>query len=596
MSAPTPEPVAPAARGIRPFLLAWAGVSLVAVLSHFAFAPRMGLYEDDHWLIGVPMCEWTSAAQVGSEVKGVWTHFFQGRPMHYGFGFPLSYLGTHAGGVIGAFAVAALVWTVNAGLCLALLWKRFGPFAATAASLAFVLLPADTTHPLLHTAFFVHPSVTCLLLSGIAYSRGRTVLAVLLSAGSLITYETCFLPALVWPILFRDDTHPLWRRCLTHGVLMGAVLGAAVFARMKTGESRVTETMGDKSGIVKKVVELAVVGPKSSFLTFIDRPKWVLKTWRQSAPFSNPGPGRTTTGGVALAAGALALAALLIARRATPPVDAANPVPEGPSVARLLLSGLLMVVLSYVIALTREPNVVDGRMSSVHIGATAGWAVFCGGAAAGLLALLTRLGAARAAAPLLAAYVCLLAAFHVYVQREYVRSWAAQGEFWRDVVSECPDVRAGTVILYPLVPPTSPMVRHQEWADFYVFPHLFAVPPDWSAPPEAFPLGHMSWSVPRNYEGYDWNEVEREADKLFLKHWGARRVHLEPGNVILMRQLPGGKYERMTGIVRIHGIDLQLKPREGPAFDFRPHLLYSAMFPNGLEPETRRRVSVGPPK
>lgn len=589
-----PEPAAPAARGTRSFLLAWAAVSLVATLSHFAFAPRMGLYEDDHWLVGMPMCDWTGTGQLGSEVKGIFARHFQGRPLCYAFGYSLGYLGTHAAGLVGAFVVAGLVWAVNAGLCLALLWKRFGPFVATAAALTFVLLPADTTHPLLHTAFFVHPSVSFLLLSGIAYSRGRTVLAVLLSAGSLLTYETCFLPALAWPILFRDEVRPLWRRCLTHGALMGVVLAVAVFARMKTGESRVTETMGDKSGIVKKVAELAAVGPKSSFLTFIDRPKWVLKTWRQSAPFSNPGPGRTTTGGVALVAGALALAALLVARRAAPPADASAP--EPPPVARLLLSGLVMVVLSYLIALNREPQAVDGRMSSIHIGSTAGWAVFAGGAAAGLLALLTRLGAARAAVPLLATYFCLLAAFHVYVQREYVRAWTAQGEFWRDVVSECPDVKPGTIILYPLVPPTSPMVRHQEWADFMVFHYLFEVPPEWHAPPEAFPLGHLTWGVPRNYEGYDWNEVEREGDKLFLKHWGARRVHLEPGNVILLRQLPGGKYERMTGTVHMHGIDLQLKPREGPAFDFRPHLLYPAMFPNGLEPETRRRVSVGPPK
>lgn len=596
MSAPTPEPTTPAPRGARAFLLVWAAVTAVAALSHFAFAPRMGLYEDDHWLIGVPMCEWTSTADLRTELWWKFAEFYQGRPMHYGFGFPLAYLGTHLGGLLGAFALAAAVWALNAGLCLALLWKRFGPTAATAAALTFVLLPADTTHALVHTAFFVHPSVTCLLLSGLAYARGYRLLAVLLSAGSLVTYETCFLPALAWPVLFRDPDGRFWRRALVHGVLMGAVLAVAVFARMKTGESRVTETLGDKSAVVKKVAELAVVGPKSSFMTFIDRPKWVLKTWRQSAPFSNPGPGRTTTGGVALAAGAFALLALVAARRAAPAVAPDAPAPDAPPVVRLLVAGLLMVVLSYVIALTRLPHVVDGRMSSVHIGATAGWAVFFGGAAAGLVAALARLGAPRAAAPVLAAYFCLLSAFHVYVQREYVRAWVAQGEFWRDVAAECPDVKPGTVILYPLVQPTSLMVRHQEWADYRVFRFLFAVPPDWHTPPEAYPLGHMSWGVPRNYEGYNWNEVEREGDKLFLRHWGARYVHLEPGNVILLRQLPGGKYERMTGTVTMHGIDLPLKPREGPSFEFRPHLLYRAMFPNGLEPETRRRVSVGPPK
>ena len=47
MSAPS-EPAAPAPRSARRFLLVWAAVGAVAVLAHFAFAPRMGLYEDDH--------------------------------------------------------------------------------------------------------------------------------------------------------------------------------------------------------------------------------------------------------------------------------------------------------------------------------------------------------------------------------------------------------------------------------------------------------------------------------------------------------------------------------------------------------------------
>lgn len=595
MSTPTP-PTEVARGGWRPFLLVWAAVSLVAVLSHFAFAPRMGLYEDDHWLIGVPMCEWASASTVYTEVKGMFARFFQGRPMHYGFGFPLAYLGTHLGGVVGAYVVAAAVWSLNAGLCLALLWKRFGPFVATAGALAFVLLPADTTHPMLHTAFFVHPSVTFLLLSGIAYSRGYRWLAVPLSAVSLITYETAFLPALAWPLLFRDPDRPLWRRCLTHGLLMAVVLGAAAFARMQTGESRVAGTMSDKGAALRKVRELAIVGPKSSFMTFVDRPRWVVKTWRQTAPFSNPGPGRTTTGGVALAAGAAALLALLVARRAGPGVAAADAPPfAGPPVARLVACGLLMVTLSYLIALTRTPEVVDGRMSSVHIGATTGWAVFFGGLAAGVLALLTRLGAPRAAAPVLAAYFCLLAAFHVYVQREYIRAWVAQGEFWRDVAAECPDVQPGTVIIFPLVPATSTAVRHQDWAECMVFHHLFAVPADWSEPPRAYPAG-LRAVVRVNYEGYDWNEVERDGDALYWNHWAGMRVRLVPGNVILLHQLPGGRFERITGTMRIHGVDFPLKPREGPAFEFRPHTLYPAMFPNGLTPETRRRVSIGQPR
>ena len=594
MSTPT-DPAAPPPPGARRFLLVWAAVCAVSVLAHFAFAPRMGLYEDDHWLIGTPMCEWSSAAEVIAAEKEIFGSYMHGRPLHCGFGFPLAYASTHVGGLIGAYALAAAVWAVNCGLCLALLWKRFGAVAATTAALVFVLLPADTTHPTVHTAFFVHPSLTFLLLSGIAYARGRRVLSVPLAAVSLLTYETCFFPALAWPILFRDPDRPLWRRVLAHGVAMGAVLVLAVLARVHFGESRVASAMSDKWAVVKKVKELVTVGPKSAFMTFIDRPVWVVKTWRTAAAFAHPGPGRTTTGGVALAAGAAALFALLGARRAAgaPSVSASAPTEAEPPVpvARMILSGALMVVLSYVASVTRLPEIVDGRMSSVHIGSTLGWGVLFGGAVAGLARALGRKWTGRALVPVLAVYFALLAAFHVYVQREYTRAWVAQGEFWRDVVAECPDVEPGTVILYPLVRPTSPMVRHQEWADYLVFSHLFEVPAGWRAPPRAFGAGLRTGGVPADYKGYDWNEIERDGDRLYLKHWNGARVPLEPGNVILLKQAPGGRYERLTGTVRVAGADLQLKERGGPTFEFRPHKLYPLMFPNGLQPVSGRRVS-----
>jgi hypothetical protein len=592
---------------VRSFLLAWVAVSLVAVLAHFAFAPRMGLYEDDHWLIGTPMCEWTSTSDWWKTEREVFTSYFHGRPFHCGIGFTMAFFATHIGGLLGAYVMAAAVWALNAGLCLALLWNRFGAVVATVAALVFVLHPADSTHPMLHTAFFVHPSVTFLLLSGIAYSRGRRLLSVVLAGGSLLTYETCFLPALVWPILFADTDRPLWRRLLVHGLAMGAVLAAGVFARVQLGESRVAGAMTDKTAMVKKVRQLAVVGPKSALKTFVARPVWVLKTWSSGAAFSHPGPGRMTTGGVAVAAALCAFFALAVARRSVPRPESPEPAPAGPppepphsspavdsspaAVARLIVSGVFMVVVSYVIALTREPGEVDGRMSSVHIGSTVGWALVVSGVVAGAV---TARRAGRFVTPALAAYIGLLAAFHVYVQREYVRAWVAQGEFWRDVVAECPDVRSGTVILYPLVTPPGPMVRHQEWADFMVFPHLFAVPAGWT-PPEAYGVGHTTWGVPRDYDGYDWNEVERDGDKLYWRHWGSRRVWLEPGNVILFHRLPDGRFERMFGTVRMAGIDLPLKPREPGAFEFRPHILYEAMFPKGLQPETHRRVSKEPP-
>jgi hypothetical protein len=229
-------------------------------------------------------------------------------------------------------------------------------------------------------------------------------------------------------------------------------------------------------------------------------------------------------------------------------------------------------------------------MSSVHIGPTAGWAVLGGGLTAAAAALLGRLRAGLLLPPALAAYACLLAAFHVWVQREYVRAWVAQQEFWQDVVAECPDVGPGTVILFPLVPQTSEMALNQGWADYTVFPQLFRVPPEWGPTPRAFPVGNKCWgAVPRDYAGYDWDEVEREGDALYWRHWmpltRASTVEwprLEPGNVILLRHREDGRFERVYGTVTMAGVDFPLKPRGQVTFGFRPNPLYPAMFPRGL--------------
>jgi hypothetical protein len=592
--APTPGPVsapalaptsaASATSTRRHFVLVWLAVSVVITLAHFTYAPQMGIYEDDHWLIGTPMCEWDWSGLWQAE-KETFVGYRHGRPLHCGIGFLLSYVGTHAGGLLGAFVLAALVWSVNAGLCLALLWRRFGSIAATVSTLVFVLIPADTTHSLLHTAFYVHTSMTFLLLSGNAYARGRWGLSLVFAALTLLTYETCFLPALVWPLLFPSETRSVWRRTLLHGLAMGLVLVLAVSVRTAVGEERAAGAMSDKRAAFKKVKELATRGPKTAMRTFGTHPVWMVNILLRAKELGWPESAPREIGGVAAGAGLVALLGLIAAYRA----DRLKKLTGAASADRLplwrlILAGALMIVLGYVAALNREPRVIVGRMSSIHIASSLGWGLLFGGLGAGLVRLLTYIRAGWLFLPVFAVYVFLLASFHVCVQREYAKAWVAQAEFWRNVAAECPDVRSGTVVLYPLVRPVTPMVHHQEWADYLVFGHLFVVPSDWSLP-MFLPLGHLTWSVPPDYKGYNWNEVEREGDQLYLKHWGGPRPKLEPGNIILLRQTPDGRLERVTGTIQIAGIDLPLKPREGPEFNFKPNKLYPLMFPHGMHPE-----------
>ena len=54
---------------------------------------------------------------------------------------------------------------------------------------------------------------------------------------------------------------------------------------------------------------------------------------------------------------------------------------------------------------------------------------------------------------------------------------------------------------------------------------------------------------------------------------------------------PRDALARLETMVLMAGVDLPLKPREGPAFKFEPGKLYPAMFPNGMQADSARRVS-----
>jgi hypothetical protein len=560
----TPPPAGPTCpTDTRRFALAWLAVAVVGFLAHFTLLDGMGLYEDDHCLIGTVMCKPDSRGSY-RELKHWAGPSYQGRPLQYVIGAQLAFRTTRIGGLPLAFLAAAAILAANAGLFLGLVWRPLGPAWATLAALVFVLFPADTSRPMLHVAFFVHPSVTFLLLSGHAYARGRPALSVFAAGLTLVTYETCFPVAAAWPLLFDPPAGRPVRRALVHGAALAAVLVLAVFARRYMGEWRMAEAMGDKSALAGKVFELVTAGPAAAAGTLVTRPADGLDAtaWTPAAL-------------AAAAAGVVMLAAFAATRGGAP---AGHP---GGAYGRAALAGAAMVVLGYAGAVNRDPTCVAGRLSSVHIASTAGWALLVTGLA-GLAARAVAPGDRWVLAPVAAAYLSLLVGFHVSVQRELVRSWDEQREFWRTVMTECPDVGPGTVILYPIQPHTD-LAISQGWCDYLIFRYLFEVPAGWSSPPMAFPVGHHLWGkVPPDLAGYDWSqEVESKDGKLYWKHWVGDRPLLEPGNVIVITRTPDGGYRRMTGTIPLGGTDFPLKPPGGPAFDFRPRRLYPAMFREG---------------
>jgi hypothetical protein len=529
--------------------------------SHFFWSGKFGLYEDDYVLLEAPMNHWR-LEQVARATVGVWENYLQGRPLHYGFAYWLTYATTKPGGSLGVAYVAAFVIQVlNAWLVLLVARRALGPRLAPLAAAVFALAPAHTTHQFLHACFCVQPSVTFLLLSLLAYQRGWRVLSYLPAALTLLTYETCFLPILLAPFLAAEA--PRVRRVRAHGAVTGAILVAAFAVRAHLGESRVGQELSDRTAAVKKATRLATLGPLTSAEAFVVKPGSAGERLSDPNYFSQDGVKPLAGAWAIFAASALGVA-LLATGTAGPPTANRS------QLLRVALAGAAMVVISYPTALNRDPTALEGRMSSIHIAALSGWGLLAGALMGLALSALAQTGR-RALWGVVAVYLGVLAAYQVTVQRDYARAWGEQRHFWGEMNRLCPDMDDDTLILYPFPVRQTEAVESNSHADYLLPQRMFGKNPPWKNPPLAVHVGiHMIGKMPHDYAGYDWPEVKVENGELVFQHWTGRKLPMQPKNVIAVYPDGDGRYHRVTGTLDIHGVRLPLREPGAPNSTLMP--------------------------
>jgi hypothetical protein len=181
-----------------------------------------------------------------------------------------------------------------------------------------------------------------------------------------------------------------------------------------------------------------------------------------------------------------------------------------------------MVAAGYGLAFTRfhfPPTEYAGRLTSVHLGATLGAAIVVAAVVSlgwsAARSRCARAGAVVATALLLGA----LLAFHVAVQRGFVRSAEHQRRYWCELVGLLPDLTEGSVVvLLGAEPPESEFVLTGAWADTLVLPLLLR--PSTGRPPQlvgtVVPFeesfleardGALWWSA----RAPSWLEIDRSA-------------------------------------------------------------------------------------
>jgi hypothetical protein len=511
--------------------IALALIGALAWLAQFHSFRDFGLYEDDYWFISEAMGKNVDYLQ--RRFITAFTTLPQGRPL--GFFLPdfFSFVGDKLGGLPGIYLVGFCVVVLNTFLCYRLLRTRVPIAPAVVGAAIFCLFPSDTTKILLTHDFQLQPSLTFALLSGLAYASGRKPLAYLVSIGALLSYENGFLALFALP-LFTTRT---WDRRLIvewarHVVILLAIVAGVVVVRFFVGEGRATSSVGNVSAILPPFLGSLVLGPSRSLAGMFYGPLKSIPTWSVET----------------IVAVAIAFVAFVVVlwRVPRPNADVRQALQVG-------VAGGVMLVVAYALAFTHyPPNALVGRGTSVHLGATLGMAVLATGIAWLLLGWRLRLAIA-----LISGYLALAVGYYVTIERDFVRSWQLQREFWQQVQACCSDFQDGTVLLYTLSSVEEPtFIFTNSWADPLILGETFAFPATWKQEPRLFSLTEWQDRVQASGDQLDWWVPAASWDE----HWET----LPQDNVILLTRAPDGTLTRAAGTIEVPGGTLRLKPPAPP--------------------------------
>jgi hypothetical protein len=214
------------------------------------------------------------------------------------------------------------------------------------------------------------------------------------------------------------------------------------------------------------------------------------------------------------------------------------------------------------------PFALEGRATSVHLGATLGGSLFSAWLITVFLHFAGHIHARLVSIVVCALFFASLAAFGLVVQRDFVQSWNYQKRTWREIVKLAPDLEEGTVVLVTSrnVPYTR-FIYGDSWAEILIFENIFLFPKAWQLYPP------LRLTLPGNWQDY----VSATPDGMVFNppEIPVEDVPLVSGKVIWL-QLEQGKSFRHSGSLTIRGQTIFLKP-SGAAANLDKQMLYQVL-------------------
>ena len=530
----------------RPFIVALV-LACVVLFAHYVRVADYGFYEDDYWGI-VPWLK-TPPTELWEGTISDFETWPQGRPLNHALPPWFSRLGYHLAGVQGIYFLGFLIHSLNAALIYLLLRRWLSHWGAALAGFLFVLLPLDTTRILLLHNAHIHTSLTFLLIALLINRTRYWIASHPIAALSLLSYETAFLPFVVFPLFFAERGKRIVR-WLVHLAGCSTVLLIVFGIRLSLGEDRVKSVMSGPAETLWRMLSSMWIGPETG-LKIIGRA--IFKAPHAQAPFAF------------LFAGLVAVLLVFLLRILNEPPLPGN-APDRRRYLAVLLGGLASWIFAYALTLTNyPPTQVTGRPTSTHVAAVFGLA--CAIAAATTYLRSLNRPARITVTAAVTVLVALLTLYSFRVQAGFAIAWQQERLFWKGVVNLCPDITPKTrIFLTGTEPKQNEFVLTNSWADPLVLENVFTTTGTSDVPLLFYFDGLARFADIRFENGQvTW--------KPFF--WGTEREVLDRADVIILRD-DGTAITRINQL-QIPGIPfpIQGKPIATPQEPLYPEKLTS---------------------
>ena len=241
-------------------------------IAHFFYFGDFGLYEDDYAFVGYAMAY--DLDFLLGHIKNTFMKWPQGRPIGFTLPQTIAFISTKIGGLQVLYLFGFFFVAVNTILFYKVLKNRFPEMLAFFGALTFCLFPADTTHTLLTHNLILQPSLMFMLIASHLYLAGKKKTSYIVILGSLLSYESGFLPFLAIPLLKGKWDKKLFLSIIKHIIILSFIIVCYAIIRKYMGESRVNDL---NPSVIYQLFLSVFIGSVVSLLSFAYGPLMTLK-------------------------------------------------------------------------------------------------------------------------------------------------------------------------------------------------------------------------------------------------------------------------------------------------------------------------------